>query len=279
MRRLLACGFLCCSLLTARAEPRWIAVPAGEYRLGAPGHPLNPQRTVKISAYEIADAEVTNAEFAEFVRQTGFKTDAEKRGKAQTFQHGKQEWKWVEVAEAQWRWPLGKAGGIAAEGHLRHPVTQVSQRDAEAYAAWASARLPTQNEWEVAARAGSTTLYPWGDIWDVKRGNIWTGKSHQQDDKADGWEYTAPVRSYVPNAWGLYDVVGNVFEYVADLPPGLQASTKMKQRLGSSRGGSWWCSAGSCRFFNLVSMGTLQRSASLPNQGFRLARTPPKEKK
>ena len=87
----------------------------------------------------------------------------------------------------------------------------------------------------------------------------------------DGWEFTAPVRNFPPNAWGLYDVIGNVFEFVSDLPHGVKE--KPDQPLTSARGGSWWCSKYSCNAFNLLDNGTMPRHGSLPNQGFRLAVT------
>jgi sulfatase modifying factor 1 len=119
-----------------------------------------------------------------------------------------------------------------------------------------------------AARAGATTRWPWGDKFDPKRANVWNGESHLHNTREDGWVYTSPVRSFPPNAWGLYDVIGNVFEYCADLPPNLLAENP--ESLISGRGGSWWCSAGTCNFFNLEDIGRMYRHGSLANQGFRI---------
>ena len=151
----------------------------------------------------------------------------------------------------------------------QHPVTCLSAADAAAYCAWAGGRLPTQAEWETAARAGSATLYPWGAKFDAKKANIWNGVTHAKNTMEDGWEFTAPVRSYAANAWGLHDVIGNVFEFVSDIPAGVKQ--KRTQPLTSARGGSWWCSARPCKAFNLVDNGTMPLHGSLPNQGFRLA--------
>src|SRR5262249_12200398 len=155
---------------------------------------------------------------------------------------------WAATKGADWRHPFGpEQGGI--EDKMNHPVTQISCADALAYCRWAGLRLPTLEEWEVAARAGATTRYPWGD--ELAPGgqpmaNIWTGPDHSVNTKEDGYLYTAPVKSFPPNAWGLYDVIGNVFEYCAD--PGLGRDRKPDSSLTTARGGSWWCSATTCNF-------------------------------
>jgi sulfatase modifying factor 1 len=144
---------------------RLIRVPAGTYRTGAPGHPTNPPRTVKLAAYRIADAETTNTQFAAFVMATGYRTDAERRGKAHIFRYGSGEWRWFETDGACWRFPRGLKGPDAVKELPNHPVTSVSAADAAAYCLWAGGRLPTQAEWETAARAGANTRYPWGDTF------------------------------------------------------------------------------------------------------------------
>lgn len=258
---------------SAAAEPgphghRLITVPAGEYTVGGRGHPTNPRRTVRLAAFRIADAETTNEQFAEFVTATGYKTDAERRGSAHIFRYGLPEWKWLDTPGACWRFPQGPDGPEAVKSLLQHPVTCISAADAEAYARWAGGRLPTQAEWETAVRAGSPTDFPWGPDFDPKRANTWDGVTHGRSTKADGWEFTAPVRRFPPNAWGLYDGIGNVFEFVSDLPPGVKE--KPDQPLASGRGGSWWCSARTCHAFNLLDNGTMAKHGSLPNQGFRM---------
>jgi formylglycine-generating enzyme len=246
---------------------RLVPVAAGDYTVGQKGHPLNPLRTVTLTAYQVADAETTNAQFAAFVKATGYQTTAERRGSAQVFRYGQPEYKWPSEEGASWRLPFGKAGKRAEE-LPGHPVTQVSASDAEAYCRWAGGRLPKQAEWEVAARAGAATLYPWGANFDVSRANIWNGVTHQRNTGEDGWEFTAPVRSFKPNAWGLYDVCGNVFEYTSDLPPAIKQ--RRRNPLTAARGGSWWCSPTTCKFYNLVDTGTMDKNGSLPNQGFRI---------
>lgn len=252
---------------------RLITVPAGNYRMGESGHPTNPPRTVSLPSYQISDAETSNAQFSQFIVSTRYRTDAEKRGKAHIFMYGQPEWKWVETGGACWRFPRGPAGPDAIKSLSHHPVTCLSAADAEAYCKWAGGRLPTQAEWETAARAGATLRYPWGKTFDPKLANTWNGTTHSKNTLTDSWEFTAPVRSYPPNAWGLYDVIGNVFEFCSDLPPTVRA--KPGQPLTSARGGSWWCSPNTCKASNLIDNGTMPKHGSLPNQGFRLARTVP----
>lgn len=153
-------------------------------------------------------------------------------------------------------------------GLANHPVTQISGADAAAYCKWIGGRLPTTDEWEVAARAGSLTRWPWGDNFDIHRANTWNGGDHRRNTREDGWVYTSPVRSFAPNSWGLYDVIGNVFEYCT--ASSLQFSGQKSHRLIFGRGGSWWCSAGTCNYFNLEDIGSMDRHGSLGNQGFRV---------
>jgi sulfatase modifying factor 1 len=127
--------------------------------------------------------------------------------------------------------------------------------------------LPTLDEWEAAARAGAKTRWPWGPRFIAGRANIWNGETHEAEAAGDGYTYTAPVRSFPANAWGLYDIIGNVFEYCGDLPPSEKGREK---EFIAGRGGSWWCSAGTCSFFNLVDIGHMDRHGSLSNQGFRI---------
>ncbi|MDB6069825.1 MAG: sulfatase modifying factor 1 precursor [Verrucomicrobiales bacterium] len=251
-----------------------IRIPEGTRTIGAPGHPTNPRRTVHLAAYQLADAETTNRQFAAFIAATAYRTDAQRRGKAHIFFYGKPEWTWVETEGAYWRFPRGPEGPDALTSLPDHPVTCLSAADAAAYCRWAGGRLPTQAEWETAARAGASTLYPWGADFRPSLANSWTLPTHAtRVRQSDGWEFTAPVRHFPPNAWGFYDVIGNVFEFTSDLPPFIRQ--KPLQPLTSARGGSWWCSPNSCKAFNLIDNGTMPLHGSLPNQGFRIAFTPP----
>lgn len=249
-----------------------VRVAAGSYRVGAEGSSRNPRRHLRVAAFEIATAETTNAQFSRFVDVTGYVTDAEREGVGMVFEEGMIDWQWRRTPGACWRNPFGD-DRFTAITRPDDPVTQISAADASAYCAWTHLRLPTIVEWEVAARAGSDTLYPWGDKLDsagVAMCNVWEGKSHLKDDTRDGFLYLAPVKSYPPNRWGLFDVIGNVFEYCAD---GVSASSpELASHLTTVRGGSWWCSATACNAYNLVDIGQMDRHASFANQGFRVAR-------
>ena len=243
-----------------------ITVPAGTYQLGEKGHRINPPHAAKLLTFRISDAETTNAQFAEFVRRTGYVTDAERRGSGKVFREGMADWVWIDIPGACWRQPMGPDGPDFSS-LLQHPVTQISGADAEAYCHWLGARLPSLDEWEVAARASARGQWPWGPKFIPGRANIWNGETHKAEAPADGFTYTAPIRSFPPNKWGLYDVIGNVFEYCADLPRSLRGQ---EATFVAGRGGSWWCSAGTCNYFNLVDIGHMDRHGSLANQGFRV---------
>jgi len=246
-----------------------ITVPAGVYTVGTEGDISNPRRSVHLAAYRIADAETTNAEFARFVQATGYVTDAERAGFGLVSREGMIDWEWEKVPGANWRLPFGPGFPTAAD-QPNYPVTQISGADAEAYCQWIGGRLPTLDEWEVAARAGSDTRYPWGDTFDPKKANVWNGPDHRKNLLTDGFLYTAPVRSFPPNAWGIYDVIGNVFEYCTGLSAARLAAGADPATTISARGGSWWCSEGTCNSFNLVTIGAMDLHGTLANQGFRL---------
>jgi sulfatase modifying factor 1 len=183
-----------------------------------------------------------------------------------TFAEGMIDWQWASTPRANWRQPFGpNQPGI--EGKALHPVTQISIQDAKAFCSWAGYRLPSVDEWEVAARAGCSGRWPWGSTFSPKGrylANTWQGTSHRKNTMQDGHRYTAPVGQYPPNNWGLYDVIGNVFEYCVD-------STCPEQ--ASGRGGSWWCSPSTCDYFNLIDVGRMHPKATLANQGFRVVRS------
>jgi formylglycine-generating enzyme required for sulfatase activity len=195
-----------------------------------------PIHTVTVAPFAIERHPVTNAEFAEFVDATGYVTVAEKPldpalypGVAQedllpgalvfrstagpvNLEDWRQWWDWA--PGAHWRRPFGDGSDIA--GKDSHPVVQIAYPDAGAYAAWANRRLPTEAEWEYAAAAGATTVYAWGDEPTVDgnlKANTWQGRFPYRNDGALGWVGTSPVGTFAPNAFGLFDMIGNVWEW------------------------------------------------------------------
>lgn len=246
----------------------YVLVPKGRYWVGKKQHTLNPRRPVNTDSFYIAACETTNRQFAAFVAATGYVTDAEKRHDALVFIPGLKEFEWHNDSTACWRFPNGvSVGGI--DQKMDHPVTTISYKDALAYCTWAGVRLPTLEEWEIASRAGAATDYFFGATnKDIGRyANIWHGKDHLQADSSDGYMYTAPVGSFQPNAWGLYDMYGNVFEFCSGKVKPDESPT-----VAHARGGSWWCSQASCSFFNSADIGRVNQRASFSNQGFRVVK-------
>jgi formylglycine-generating enzyme len=246
---------------------QFVKVKAGTYTLGKKGHAMNPLHKATVAAFYISKYEVTNAQFEQFATATGYITIAEMAHNALVYAPPLDEFQWKEDSTAYWRCPNGiSRGGIAQK--MNHPVTCIAFKDIEAYCKWAGVRLPTLDEWEIASRAGSNTDYFFGSTaTGIDRySNIWHGRNHQQADSSDGFVYTSPVGQFAPNAWGLYDMYGNVFEYCSDRKPSL----KNKIHLAQARGGSWWCSKKSCGFFNSVDCGRNDKMASFSNQGFRV---------
>ena len=215
-----------------------IELSGGQFRMGSTSfYPEEaPIHTVTVAPFAIERHPVTNAEFAEFVDATGYVTVAEKPldpalypGVAQedllpgalvfrstagpvNLEDWRQWWDWA--PGAHWRRPFGDGSDIA--GKDSHPVVQIAYPDAGAYAAWANRRLPTEAEWEYAAAAGATTVYAWGDEPTVDgnlMANTWQGRFPYHNDGALGWVGTSPVGTYAPNAFGLFDMIGNVWEW------------------------------------------------------------------
>jgi formylglycine-generating enzyme required for sulfatase activity len=215
-----------------------IELPGGQFRMGSTSfYPEEaPIHTVTVAPFAIERHPVTNAEFAEFVDATGYVTVAEKpldpalypgvpqedllpgalvfRSTAGpvNLEDWRQWWDWA--PGAHWRRPFGDGSDIA--GKDSHPVVQIAYPDAGAYAAWANRRLPTEAEWEYAAAAGATTVYAWGDEPTVDgnlMANTWQGRFPYRNGGALGWVGTSPVGTFAPNAFGLFDMIGNVWEW------------------------------------------------------------------
>lgn len=201
-----------------------VFVPAGEFLMGsldsdqAAGSDEKPQHTVSLNAFWVDRTEVTNAMFARFVVATGYKTEAERQGWGKVFSLSEQEW--GEVDGANWQHPRGSTTTI--EGLDDYPVVSMSWNDANTYCQWVGRRLPTEAEWEKAARGTDGRNYPWGD--QAPAGNLlnFADRNLAQDwsDKNadDGYEFLAPVGSYPAGAspYGALDMVGNAWEWTVD---------------------------------------------------------------
>ena len=233
-----------------------VLVPAGDYTIGDRRQADAPVRRASVDAFLIDRHEVTNRQFAAFVAATGHVTGAERAGGAWVFRGGSREWKWT--AGASWRHPLGPGSSI--RDAMNHPVVMVSWHDATAYANWAGKRLPTEVEWEVAARAGT---------FERDRGhpaaNVWEGTWPHRNSMQDGFFYTAPAGSFPANRLGLYDMIGNVWEWTAD--------AYGRGPLRVARGGSWFCSSDACDAFRPGFRGRSPAAHAFNNVGFRCAQS------
>ncbi|WP_426514270.1 formylglycine-generating enzyme family protein [Dactylosporangium sp. McL0621] len=245
-----------------------------------------PVHAVHLEAFSIDATPVTVADFARFVAATGYRTEAETFGYSAVFhlffpgdpadilgRPARTPW-WLGVRGADWAHPFGP-GSTASEDH---PAVHVSWHDAQAYCAWAGRRLPTEAEWECAARGGQAGLrYPWGDELDGVRCNIWQGTFPVHNTLEDGFGATAPVRSYEPNAYGLWQPVGNVWEWCADwFDAAYYARSPLENPAGPAsgsarvlRGGSYLCHDSYCNRYRNAARSSNTPDSSMGNAGFR----------
>ena len=195
-----------------------VHIPAGEFIMGTDdGFPdEGPTHPVRLDSFWMDETEVTNEQFAKFVEETSYLTTAEQIGDAGVFSPEQERWTLVKAAD--WRHPEGRTSSM--DQRLDQPVVHVSWSDAVAYCTWAGKRLPTEAEFEYAARGGKEgTIYPWGDEFTPggkHQANTWQGEFPRQEHAADGFPGVAPAKSYQPNGYGLYDIAGNVWEWVND---------------------------------------------------------------
>jgi sulfatase modifying factor 1 len=189
--------------------------PGGEIKIGTNSarNYEKPVFTTKVQSFWLDKNLVTVKEFRDFIKETGYKTDADKFGNSLVFNFKTGQWEFVDGAN--WEYPFGRAKDAAKDDH---PVTQVSYHDAKAYAEWAGKRLPTEIEWEYAARNGKNTgqNFPWGNELVVNgkyMANVWQGPLQPEPEVKDGFLYTSPVGYYGETPAGLTDMSGNVWQW------------------------------------------------------------------
>jgi len=308
-------------------------IPGGEFSMGCtdptssphggndPMRDARPIHRVYVDGFWMDKTEVTNAQFAEFVKATNYVTVAEKAPRAEDFPDAPVEnlvagstvfappdgpvpldshyrW-WSYVKGANWRHPLGPDTNL--NGKDDFPVSQIAYEDAEAYAKWAGKRIPTEAEWEFAARGGeSGKLYSWGNEFrpDGKwMGNIFQGKFPSEDKAEDGFVGISPVAQFPPNGYGLYDVGGNLWEWCSDWyradyyieqsrskvvtrnPTGPASSfdpAEPDQPKRVHRGGSFLCTEQYCTRYMIGTRGKGEVSTSSNHCGFRCVKDVPK---
>lgn len=296
--------------------PEFVDLTGGTFMMGDTRHYREETfvHRVTVSPFAISRTEITNAQFAAFVDATGYVTSVERpldpakypNVPAELLQAGSmvfaqpqeavdmgdlRNW-WRYVAGANWRHPTGSQSTIA--GREDHPVVQVSVEDARAYAKWAGGRLLTEAEWEFAARGGLEGKdYVWGDRYDPLEGwkaNSWQGTFPQTDLASDGHHGTAPVGSFAPNGYGLFDMAGNVWEHVGDWWVPGHPETEQSDPRGPSmqmaahfanpsvgpmtvvKGGSWLCAPNFCLRYRPAARQPAESHIGSNHIGFRIAR-------
>ena len=299
--------------------PALVRIPGGEFTMGsdeARAHPdEQPAHRVRVRGFWMDSTDVTNAQFRQFVDATGYLTTAERLPSREelvaqlppgvepthemlvpgslvfTRPAAGEDGRWEWTPGASWRHPEGPESSI--DGRDQHPVVQVSWFDAVAYAEWAGRRLPTEAEWEYAARGGlEGATYPWGEEspeHGVLRANVWQGPFPAEDTGTDGYRGTSPAASYPPNGYGLYDMAGNVWQWTRDWyrpdtyvrqarespaiePPGPSAGLDPREPAVPKRvvrGGSHLCSTTYCTGYRTWARNRSAPAASFSHTGFR----------
>lgn len=283
-----------------------VKLAGGSFRMGTDSDERweadgeGPVREVTVKQFYIDACAVTNAQFEKFVDDTGYETDAQRFGWSFVFRnhlpkkfadrlaqtHAVQglTW-WIAVPGAYWRRPEGERSSI--KNRMNHPVVHVTWNDAIAYCQWAGKRLPTEAEWEFAARGGlDQAMYPWGDQLEPKRKhmcNIWQGKFPDHDTAADGYAGTCPADAFGPNGYGLYNVAGNVWEWTsdwfsADWHREASAATRDNPvgpchgKAKLQKGGSFLCHRSYCNRYRVAARTSNTPDSSTANAGFRCVR-------
>ncbi len=280
-------------------------IPAGEFRMGAVAgdsfarEDESPRHLVIVDSFWMDATEVTNKEFQQFVNATHYQTTAERTSDKGSLvfrpsvysPHHNLSW-WSFVTDADWQHPLGPGSHIDTMSN--YPVVHISWYDAMAYASWAGKRLPTEAEWEYAARGGlADAVFPWGNEnpESVRHANVFEGEFPNSNSAADGFVDWAPVASFAANAYGLYDMSGNVWEWCADKyhsayysycadndienPIGPDKSYDPERKFEEQRvirGGSFMCNKSYCAGYRVSARNKTTPATSLMNVGFRCVR-------
>ncbi len=261
---------------SAAIDAEMIYFEGGTFLMGSENGLPNekPVHKVKIKPYYIDKHLVTVAQFRQFVEATGFKTEAEKYGDSGVFNLDKQSWELL--PGANWRQPFGPVGTIAEDNH---PVTHASWNDASAYAKWAGKRLPTEAEWEYAARSGknSGNKFSWGNQLTLNGqhlANTWQGEINAPQP-TDGYLFTSPVGMFGENEAGLTDMGGNVWQWCADVYKPYPESTETFRQnpdVKVIRGGSFFFDQNGENSFTVSGRSMNSHETSLFNTGFRCAK-------
>lgn len=233
-----------------------------------------PVHRVEIASFFIDKYSVTVEQFSQFAESTGFKTEAEKFGDSGIFNLEKQTWELV--PGTTWRKPFGPSGPDAEDSH---PVTHVSWNDAVAYAEWAGKRLPSEAEWEFAARSGvnSNKKFSWGNEISVNgkyKANVWQGEINSPKT-ADGYLFTSPVGAFGENEAGITDMGGNVWQWCSNIYKPYSGSSepyRVDQNIKVIRGGSFFFDQNGEDSFSVSGRSMNSHETSLFNTGFRCAK-------
>lgn len=283
-----------------------IYIPGGEYEIGTDEqigsfYDLErPKTKVQIEPFYIDETTVTNEEFMKFVNETGYITDAEKYGWSYVFHYfltdeikeksekiDGLEW-WYAVNGANWKHPEGRGSNIL--DRLDHPVVHVSRNDALKYCEWAGKRLPTEAEWEVAAKGGTNrTNFYWGDTLlegNEHHINVWQGDFPNTNTKEDGYAGTAPVKAFKPNGYGIYQMIGNVWEWCLNprrVPLNYFNENSVEELVllhshaskenYATKGGSFLCHDTYCKRYRIAARSGNTADSSTINIGFRCAKS------
>jgi sulfatase modifying factor 1 len=257
--------------------PGMVFIEGGRATIGSDNGLLNeqPEHYVKIKSFFMDISPVTVFVFREFVEATGYITEAEKFGNSAIYNFETNFWELID--SVNWEFPMGKEAGKAPENH---PVTHVSWNDANAYASWAGKRLPTENEWEYAARKDIPVSwrYTWGNNLSDSAGfhaNVWQGTFPGTNYGLDGYYLTSPVGAFGKNVSGLTDVGGNVWEWCHDVYAPYKNSPAKFEVLDENkvlRGGSFMCDSSYCHGYIVYHRNFTSAESSFFHTGFRCAK-------